>query len=414
MKENVIVNLYVFFRCNSQIEIENIGEHPITSLSVSIDEKENSVQLEDLVAEDVKKIFEWDPSILANCLPLQSQQKVILPITIRGYKPANKKHIEATFIFEYSSENTKEYYRKHPLTCLVNVMEGLQLLNFEVLPSEANTTSVSSVLASPAFERHKLTDSSRQLMKKIGKLQQTQTMCLLMFEVLNKTSHMFWVKYYVCNNNKNHNNNNDNEQFQPNETIVTMAPHSGRRLMIPFQRFNIQKENIQKVILQSELRQFVRSDSNLTPEQEYEVRYHYLIKQELIKNVHVSWKSDFQTSGILSLSKLRLKPDHVAKLTPDALYFTFRSNLLASMDKNSEKSKSLAKNNGNLLILQPSVEEFSTIFISIKNCSDSIISVNAKCIICEDLGNGMHNMDAHDKFLWTGALDFDVLEVDNT
>ena len=159
------------------------------------------------------------------------------------------------------------------------------MVNFEVLSSETNSSSISSVLASPSCDRRNSSlRSSENLVKKIGELQYKQTTCLLMFEVINTTSHMFWINYHVQEGDEDINNSNQ-------DTIITMAPNSGRRLMIPFKRFDVPKDAISKVTLQSELRQFVRSDSNLTAEEENLVRYYYLIKQELIKRVKISWKS---------------------------------------------------------------------------------------------------------------------------
>ena len=74
-------------RCNSQIEIENIGKHPIHSLKVSISDKENSVQLEELVVEPHKQIFTWDESAIEHNLPLLPHQSITLPVCIRGYQP---------------------------------------------------------------------------------------------------------------------------------------------------------------------------------------------------------------------------------------------------------------------------------------------------------------------------------------
>ena len=168
----------------------------------------------------------------------------------------------------------------------MNVLEGIQVVNFEVLPSETNSSSISSLLSSPALHRHgrMRSGATRDLLETIGNLHYKQTTCLLMFEVVNTTSHMFWITYHVGNKE------GVTTDKQP-VTVVTMAPHSGRRLMMPFKRFDVPKEEILKVTLQSELRQFVRSDSNLTPEEENLVRYYYLIKQELIKRVKITWKS---------------------------------------------------------------------------------------------------------------------------
>merc|ERR1712137_752116 len=219
------------------------------------------------------------------------------------------------------------------------------------------------------------------------------------FEVVNTTSHMFWVKYSVDNLDKK------SESKLPPETVVTLAPHSGRRLMIPFHRFDINKELIKDVTLQSELRQFVRSENNLTPEQEDEVRYHYLMKKELIRHVHVSWKSDFQTSGVLSLERLTLNSNHVTKLTPDSLDFFFHSDLPTN------ESNEILISGAPCVVLEPTQAQFSKLSVEIKNFSERVVNVSTKITVCEDLGSGMHNLDPEEKFIWTGALDFSVLKL---
>ena len=95
------------------------------------------------------------------------------------------------------------------------------------------------------------------MLQSIHDLKENQaSMCLLMLEVANTTSHMFWL-HYKLNYLPTDANLNINE--------IALTPHSGRRIMIPLKRFFVDKSETKNVILQSQLKQFVRSDKNLSP-----------------------------------------------------------------------------------------------------------------------------------------------------
>ena len=49
------------------------------------------------------------------------------------------------FNFDYSSEKSPGYFRKQQLVCSLNIMEGLKLVNFEILPAD-NNASLASLL----------------------------------------------------------------------------------------------------------------------------------------------------------------------------------------------------------------------------------------------------------------------------
>ena len=110
---------------------------------------------------------------------------------------------------------------------------------------------------------------------------------------------------------------------------------------------------------------------------------------------------DFQTSGVLSLRGLQLTEDHVTHLLPDLLQFELRSSLRES-DSNFLSGSAAAVCGS---VLQPYAEEFSEVTLSIKNCSERVVSLEVQISMYEDLGNGMLNKDVDEKFLWTGAME---------
>ena len=92
--------------------------------------------------------------------------------------------------------------------------------------------------------------------------------------------------------------------------------------------------------------------------------------------------------------------DNIARLTPDVVHFNLESSLPSSFQGASESAGSLP-----CIVIKPKQEEFSNLTLSIRNSGEPI-QIEGKLQVYEDLGNGMHNSRAINKFLWNGALEF--------
>ena len=186
--------------------------------------------------------------------------------------------IEVDFSFEYGNERASNYFRMQKQTFSVNIMQGLQLVHFSVLPSDMYSTVISSNQISPSNrtieidaneinkenemididltsdENDDANDNNsnndrifREIISQGG-----NDICLLMFEILNTTSHMFWISYYVQQSNQDRVNHQreiplaistsselisapfESTIKKRKESIIAMGPRSCRRFVICF------------------------------------------------------------------------------------------------------------------------------------------------------------------------------------
>ena len=96
----------------------------------------------------------------------------------------------------------------------------------------------------------------------------------------------------------------------------------------------------------------------------------------------------------------------MARLTPDVLGFSLQSSLDTVQADLTHSASSFGG-----AVVQPELEAFSEVTLSISNCGQQTLALEVRLAICEDLGSGMRNLNAEEKFLWTGTLHYTVAHV---
>jgi len=323
------LSLYEGEKTTSVVELRCVGRRSIDQLSLSVNAEQNNVTHDPLIAEEPQPICSWDASVFEGCV-LHEDDVLSIPLRVQGLRKGDRERTTVEFTIEYGSSAVEGYRRRQVLEFVVQVKAGLHLVSFNVLPSDAPSAELSSlqmkspresVLSGggqsvmsggrPVFEAVR---STADLMRAVAK-HNSQDTCLLLLEVMNSTSHIFWLSHAdICA---------DDTEASGGAGVVLM-PRTGTRFMIPLVRFDVSAEEVAAVRLQAELRQFVRSAANLSDEEAREAKYRYLLKHRLVDRMNVAWRSDFQSAGRLLMHGLRLTAANITRLTPESTALRIR------------------------------------------------------------------------------------------
>lgn len=305
------LSVYEGEKTTSVIELRCVGPRSIDQLKLSVNEEQNNVTHDPLIAEEPMPIFSWDAAAL-EVVELREDDVLSIPLHVQGLRKGDRERAVVEFTFEYGSSAVPGYRRRHVLEFAVQVKSGLHMVSFNVLPSDAPSTQLSTLqLSSPREAPGAVgaAKSAADFMRAVAR-HNSQDTCLLLLEVMNSTSHIFWLSHrHMCCPD-------DSRLPDPSGGVVLM-PHTGTRFMIPMERFDVGDEEVAALRLQAELRQFVRSAANLTEEESRDAKYRYLMKQRLIRRMDVTWRSDFQSSGRLAMHTLQLSAANITRLTPE-------------------------------------------------------------------------------------------------
>jgi len=396
------------------LDIDNTGSEVVDAIELNIEEQLKVTQSASLSAappppaysvyevDEEPLSFEFDNAQLQKALPLAPGARLSLPVHvyIKTWSPA----IGGKLAFNYGSSSVPNYGRRFILNVPFHVKKSLEVVSFEVVPT--TTPLVTAFANYPGNFPEGLSSTSEGL----GEY------CLIVMNVVNSTGSNYKINWVV---------RDDPENSEPLNGTVELGEKCMQRVVVPLRKFRLNEDQLPP--MRKAKGQYVKPTEKITPEQEKESRLLYWYKQQLLKRVHVTWKSIVpKTKGELCLfPKMFLTPDLLQVLKAEIVSFRFTVTGEVSPTRDPtpaspEVSKTEIEDLFYLRVPKQQIKLFYPAFemrditFHIKNISGRPLkTLRITVQIFQDQENGKTEISISKKVSWVGSLISELNSLDD-